>query len=184
MSWSDTPDPNSNLKFHFFLLGLALFNVLYGIGLLSVPLIAWVLARWLFMFLAVLDRKAAERAVGEWNGRYYAFSDRQLRVHWDEAGIWVDADDLFRAAGRSPDQGGRKRIRLRLGAQGYCVPAGLERECLSQESALLYLAGLDDDLSCKLRRWLEREVFPNIISLRERNADAYRQFVRSDPDGR
>ncbi|MBS1143223.1 MAG: hypothetical protein H6R14_629 [Proteobacteria bacterium] len=175
-NWSGLSDPNSNLRFHAFLLGVAALNAYFGNFLMSVPLIAWVLARWILMGASRLKHHAEEAALGDWNGRYFAFDGRQVRVHWDATAIWVDVEDLMRAAGRQPDQATLGRIRLRIGAADCQVPSGTDRLCFSDQGAVAYLDGLSDMAAQKVHRWLTREVLPNIVRLRERQSDAFRRF--------
>lgn len=182
MNWSTLSDPNTNLKFHAFLLGLALLNARFGFAMMSIPLVAWVAARWIVMGASWLKRRAAEQAVGEWNGRYYAFDGRQVRFYWDAKRTWVDADDLFCVANRRPDGALRERVRLRLGNESFREPPGVGRLCFSDEGAVEYLKGLSDEGAWKVRRWLEREVLPNIVRLRDMQSESYRAFRLDEPD--
>lgn len=176
MNWSGLSDPNTNLRFHAFLLGVAGLNAYFGNFLMSVPLIAWVLARWILMGASRFKEHAEEAAIGDWNGRYYAFDGRQVRLHWDAATIWVDVEDLMRVVGRQADQATLGRIRLRIGEADCRVPVGLDRLCFTDRGAVAYLEGLSDMAAQKVNRWLTREVLPNIVRSREMQSDAFRRF--------
>lgn len=126
------------------MLGLALLNARYGFAMMSIPLAAWVVARWIVMGVSWLKCRAAVRAVGDWNGRHYAFDGRRVRFYWDAKRTWVDADDLFRVANRRPDGALRERIRLRIGEDSFREPAGVGRLCFSGDGAIDYLKGLSD----------------------------------------
>lgn len=170
--------PDTNWKFHLFLLALA-FGVMPfagAWGMLSVPLIAWVVARWTIMAISGAKRDAELRAYREWNGRYFAYDDGQVRIHWDDDGIWLVAADVFRAMGRAPDAIERRKLSVRLGAGGYGRPPGIEADCFSEGGVLRYLASLKEEETRRFRRWLEREVFPNIRRLREADADNYKRY--------
>ena len=54
MNPSEPSNPNTNLKLHFVLIGVAVINIVYGVWFISVPLLAWVLARWVIMGVAAL----------------------------------------------------------------------------------------------------------------------------------
>lgn len=176
MTWSGLSDPNTNLKFHLFLLAFSLINVFYGIALLSLPLIAWVISRWVVMFFSELSSLAEEEAVGEWNGRYYAYDDQQVKIHWDSAGPWIEAADIFRLLGEQPEALIRERIRRRVGADDFRVHDTLGVECFSAKGASAYLSGRSDLAARKILNWLERNVFPNLERLREKDAPAWRDF--------
>lgn len=173
MNYSGLSDPNTDLRLHVVLLAVAGANAWFGVPFLSIPLAAWVAARWIVMGVSFLKHRAEVRAVQAWQGRYFAFDGRQVRLHWDEAAVWIEAEDLFHAANRRPDAKTLGRIRRRIGEADFCVPPDLNKPCFSAEGALNYLAGLDDEVAHKLRRWLTREVLPNLDRLRERKADHF-----------
>ena len=176
MNWSGLTDPNTDFRLHAFVLGAALLNLVFGFPFLSIPLFAWVAARWIVMGFGALKRHAEERALAEWNGRYFAYDDKQVRVHWDDSATWIEAEDIFRIIGRKPDPTTRERIRLRIGSERFCVPEAVGRECFSGDGVLDYLAAFEEDEPRKLRRWLEREVFANLASLRERGTEHFKRY--------
>lgn len=168
MNPSEPSNPNTNLKLHFVLIGVAVINIVYGVWFISVPLLAWVLARWVIMGVAALKDSAAARAIGDWNGRYFAYDDRQIRIYWDDRSTWVVAEDVFRAIDRLPDEKTRQRIAVRLGAASFCTPESIGKACFSRQGVRDYLAGLDGEGPMRLGRWFEREVFANLDRLQAR----------------
>lgn len=183
MNWSGLSDANSNLRLHVVLLGLAAINAYVGMPFLSVPLVAWVAARWIVLGLSALKHRAHVRAVGEWNGRYYAFDDRQVRVYWDAAQGWIHAGDLLKTVGRQLEGSALQRIRLRLGEADFRVPEGLDEPCFSETGAVNYLRGVSGDRAWQVRNWLERAVLPNLASLREKQSATYRRYQLPEDEG-
>lgn len=172
-------DPDTNLKLHGAVLLLAGINATYGLGiarLLSLPAIAWVLARWVFMFLSWLKHRAYENALSEWNGRYFEHEGQQVRIYWDDTETWIACADVFRLLGRSPDTIERKKITVRVGAGHLKDDDGLETACFSSQGVMKYLASLKEEETRAFRRWLERQVFPIVQRHRETGNNNYRQY--------
>ena len=172
MNLSGLPDPNSNIKLHAVLILLGLFNVYFGFPWYSIPIFAWVIARWLVMGIGFLKRDAEERALKAWHGRYYAFDGQQVRIHWDDDAIWVEARDIFKAIKRKPDSTSLRRIQQRLGAE-LTTPTQIGVPCFSPAGAIQYLAAMSDRDAIQCRLWLERDVFPNIRRSRQLSTDSH-----------
>ena len=178
MSVRDDFDPNTNTPFHLFLLALAFGGIWLTSGittLLSVPLIAWVASRWIVAGFGYLARKGEAAAVQDWNGRYFAYRELQVRIFWDEEHIWIKATDVFNVLRESPDAISRKKIAARLGKDGYRVPSGKLGECFSETGIATYLNGFRDLETAQFRRWLEREVFVILDKQRECATSAFEQ---------
>jgi hypothetical protein len=160
------PGPDADLRLHLALLALAVaVMLLLGLpmGLVAVPLIAWVLSRWTVNGFSWLARRGEADALHDWNGRYFAFDDRQVRIHWDDRNIWVVADDVFSLLAMDPDATERRKIAIRLGVRKLLQPPGLKDECFSEEGLAKFLASLRRrNDAARIQAWFERQVFPMI----------------------
>lgn len=151
------------------LLSLVAFGLWFSSGVsffLSLGLLGWVLSRWIVEGFCFLARKGEAAAVTEWNGRYFAYYEHQVRIAWDEKQIWINAD-VFLVLGLSPDGITRKTIAARLGSDGYGVPSSKAGECFSEAGIAAYLAGFSDLKAAQFSRWLERNVFAVLSKQRE-----------------
>lgn len=170
MGVRDDFDPNTNKPFHFFLLGVVAFGLWFSSGVsffFSVYLVGWVLSRWIVEGFGFLARKGETAAVAEWNGRYFAYYENQVRIVWDRQHLWVNAADVFLVLGLSPDDITRKTIAARLGQDGYAIPSRNAGECFSELGIATYLNGFSDLKTAQFRRWLERDVFAVLTKQRE-----------------
>lgn len=116
--------------------------------------------------LPALRRKAIADAWEPWNGRYYAFDNRQIRLYLIDGTIWVPARDVLTMVLPPPES---RELRI-LGAdygpipgqaklQGY-TEAGLLRLLATRSSARMPAHDL-----LRFKTWLENEAFPNIRRL-------------------
>ncbi|TRZ64570.1 MAG: hypothetical protein D4S02_10555 [Rhodocyclaceae bacterium] len=170
MSVRDDFDPNTNKPFHLFLLGIVAFGLWFSSGvsfLLSAFLVGWVFSRWIVEGFGFLASKGEAAAVAEWNGRYFAYYENQVRIVWDRTHIWVNAADVFLVLGLSPDAVTRKKISARLGLNGYGIPSKKAGECFSEQGIAAYLNGFNDLKTAQFRRWLERDVLAVLNKQRE-----------------
>jgi len=80
---------------------LFLDDVKSGTGTLSLVLVAPFWAMWLlwplYRGLRAWWRWQHDSAWAEWNGAYYEFDGRQVRVLMEGDSIWIVADDVFDA---------------------------------------------------------------------------------------
>lgn len=170
MQGQEMSNPNTNLKLHLGLVAFALLAMYLGGWFVAVPLLAWVAARWVIMLVSALKRRTAEQALADWQGRYFAFDDRQIRILAEDDALWVVAEDVFKALDRPSDAKSRQRVALRLDGARFCQPAAIGRDCFSRAGVIDYLGGLAGETPMKMRRWFEREVFPSFDRQREREA--------------
>ena len=74
-----------------------------GVGALSLILVAPFWGLWLlwptYRFIRAWWRWQYEGAWAEWNGTYYEFDGRQIRILMQGDSIWFSADDVFDALG-------------------------------------------------------------------------------------
>lgn len=175
-------DINTSKPFHVFLLAFVGFGLWLSNGTsfwLSLPLVGWVLARWIVQGFSALRQVAEADATEAWNGRYFSYDDVQVRIFWDDEQTWVRAADVYALMGLSPDAVSRRKIAARLGPADYRRLAGEAGECFSAPGVLRYLNGFADLRAAKFRRWLEREVFATLAKQRECATGAFERHKLS-----
>lgn len=118
-----------------------------------------------------------------WMGCYFAYEGQQVRVHWDATTLWVNAQDIFDLLGECPDRIERKKLAARLGNGQLISPCDLTAACFAETAVTRYLNAQRKGDAYKVRRWLEREVFPNIRRLRENGGDQYLQHALDGGEG-
>jgi len=170
MGIRDDFDFNTNKPFHVFLLGVVAFGLWFSSGVsffFSVYLVGWVVSRWIVEGLGFIARKGEAAASAEWNGRYFAYYEHQLRIVWDAKQMWINSADVFAVLGLSPDGITRKAIAARLGRDGYGIPSKAAGECFSEAGLAIYLNGFGDLKTAQFRRWLERDILAMLAKQRE-----------------
>ena len=133
---------------------LGVWTIGPGVLLFAIPLIAWFASRALVHGTPGIARVASDAAVAEWQGRYYAFDDFQVRVYEDDDRLWFAVPDVLRAIRwkRLP-QGfaATQRHRLRR-VEG-------KRLDVTDLAGLEALLGASREQDCgRLLRWARREV--------------------------
>jgi hypothetical protein len=100
-----------------------------------------------------------ERALGQWQGNYYSWNDRQIRVMERRNAVWVVSEDVLRAAGVKPDAAMFKM--LESGRPGYGAIPGTDYMGFSEKGVLEFLRERqrDNPEIIKLVLWFERDVF-------------------------
>jgi len=131
----------------------------------SSPLWAAAFARHLLELLPFVKRKAERDAMEKWNGRYYAFGDRQLRLFLVDDVIWIPAADVAPLLDPPPDA-----RELRVLAADYGNVPGQKHKGYTEAGLLRLLTtrtatrrATHDAIRFKL--WLEKEAFPNVRRL-------------------
>jgi hypothetical protein len=129
------------------------------------PLWAWSLAPWAVEIFPAIRRRAMHDAWEPWNGRYYAFDNRQIRLFLIEDVIWVPVKDVALFVKPQPEA---RELRL-LGADYGTIPgqkqpgyteAGLLRLLSTRSSRRMAAHEL-----IRFKHWLQSEAFPNIRRL-------------------
>ena len=148
------------------------------IGVLNVPIIAYVFAR--YVVKAAMDDAPhwARRFIYRgWHGKYRAFEDRRVRVIDGERDTpsRVFAADIFEILGATPSAVDLAKLEARYGAQFVRGTEGLAEDewLFTDEACLAYVRGHMDDQRTprgrdahKLALWLERSVFMPIDNRR------------------
>lgn len=147
-----------------------LSGMLQGLGAMRLPFVmaatgpmwAWSLAPYLVEIVPALRRRAMHDALAPWNGRYYAYDNRQIRLYLIDDMIWVPARDVATLVQPPPDA---RELRI-LGADYGTIPgqqmhgytdAGLLRLLTTRTSNRMAPHAL-----MRFKNWLEKEAFPNL----------------------
>jgi hypothetical protein len=142
------------------LLPITAFAVrLVGAG--ALPMLAlWgvVLAVPLVELGASLLRLARILPVRAWDGRWYEFDSRQVRVFEQPEHSWIAAEDVFACLGEIADDVTLERFEARYGRLGFRAPPGEKLTSFSEAALRRYLSTRTDPRSREFSRWLERDV--------------------------
>ncbi|MGH6608721.1 MAG: hypothetical protein ACRECQ_00540 [Burkholderiaceae bacterium] len=141
---------------------LLLRDVRVGQGALSAILVAPFWAAWLlwplYRVARVLWRWQHHSAWGEWNGTYYEFDSRQIRVLLQENSIWIVADDVFDALNLHGRQRDPSRVRQIAGRDGLTQPPGSRLLAFTEVGIKAWLDRRTDASAHKFSYWLEKQV--------------------------
>jgi len=114
-----------------------------------------------------LKRHAENKALQEWTGNYYQWSNQQIRIIEKEGNVWVMDEDLLNAAGLKLDKNLRRKLQISYG--GYALIPGTQQHGFTETAVLEFLSGKQarDPEIIKLKLWFEREVFFTLRRKRE-----------------
>jgi hypothetical protein len=107
---------------------------------------------------AAFLRAARILPVKAWNGRWYEFDGRQIRVFEQPEHSWIAAEDVFACLGEVADDVTLARYESRYGQLGFRPPPGEKLVCFSEAALRRYLSMRSDQRSREFSRWLERDV--------------------------
>lgn len=93
-----------------------------------------------------------------WNGRYFEFDGRQMRVLLDENDIHVVADDVFAALDLRGGARAADRVRLAAGRDGLRSLPPLRELVFTERGLTAWLERRTDEKAVRFGRWFEREV--------------------------
>ena len=145
-------------------IGGALFlsDVKAGTGALSLVLVAPFWGVWLlwptYRFVRLWWRWQYKGGWGEWNGTYYEFDGRQIRIFMDGDSIWIAADDVFDALGLQGRQRNVARVREIAGRDGLTRPPGSRLLAFSEIGIRAWLDRRTDTVAHKFSYWLDKQV--------------------------
>jgi hypothetical protein len=143
----------------------------FALGLvLSAPF--WILwALWpLYRGWGWLARRASHSRWRDWDGSYYEFDGRQVRVLADGDALWFAADDVFDALGLAGRQRDPERGRLVAGRDGLAQHPDSGLLVFSEAGLRAWLERRTDPDALKFRRWIELQVIEPHRRRRERGA--------------
>lgn len=148
-----------------FALAAALLVVLLSIGVAPVliPFLAvfgglialwpaWRGGRWLW-------REMKEGPQQPWQGAYYEFDGRQVRILFDEDGqVWLAADDILDVFGLAGHARDRERIRLIAGRDGLRRAPGTALQCFTERGLRAWLERRSERRVAQFTHWLDTQV--------------------------
>jgi len=141
----------------------------FGLGaILAAPFWAlwllWALYRAARLGLRILR----EAAWQEWNGRYYEFDGRQIRILLDDEAIWFAAADVFDALGTEPYARDPERVRQIVGRDGLRQAPDSSLLYFSQKGLAAWLDRRTERTATQFARWVETQVVGPYRRRRER----------------
>lgn len=145
-------------------IGGALFldDIRAGQGALSLLLVAPFWGLWLlwpvYRSARALWRWQHESGWVEFNGTYYEFDGRRIRILTQEDSIWIVAADVFDALGLHGRQRNAARVREIAGRDGLVRPPGARLLAFSEIGIRAWLDRRTDATAHKFSRWLDKQV--------------------------
>ena len=145
-------------------IGGALFlnDLRAGQAALSLVLVAPFWALWLLWPVYRVGRAwwlwQNESAWGEWNGAYYEFDGRQIRVLTQDDSIWIVANDVFDALSLRGRQRSASRVRQIAGRDGLTCPPGWRLLAFTEKGMRAWLDRRTDPDAHKFSCWLDNQV--------------------------
>ena len=133
-----------------------------GTGALSLVLVAPFWGMWLlwpmYRFMRAWLRWKCEGVRADWNGTYYEFDGRQIRILTQGDSIWIAADDVFDALGLEGRQRHVARVREIAGRDGLIRPPGSRLMAFSEIGIKAWLDRRTDTVAHKFSYWLDKQV--------------------------
>lgn len=113
-----------------------------------------------------------EGAWGEWQGNYYEFDGRQIRILFAGDAVWFVAADVLDALGIAGHQRNPERIRQIAGRDGLAVPPRSRLLAFSEVGLRAWLDRRTDLTAHKFRRWVDKQVLEPYRRRRDLDADS------------
>ena len=130
-----------------------------GIGLvLSAPFWAVWLMWPLYRGARVLWRALRHAGMEPWDGRYYEFDGRQVRILFDDESVWFAAADVFDALGTVPSARDPERVRQIVGRDGLRPAPVSGLLCFSEMGLAAWLDRRTERTATQFRRWVDTQV--------------------------
>lgn len=154
---------------------LFLSDIKAGTGAISLILVAPFWGAWLLWPLYRVGlgflRWQHGGAWAEWNGRYYEFDGRQIRIWMQGESIWLAAVDVFDALGLHGRQRDAARVREIAGRDGLVKPPGSRLLAFSEIGIRAWLDRRTDPAAHKFLHWLDKQVIAPHRKRQEIEAD-------------
>jgi hypothetical protein len=132
-------------------------DALVGVALTAPLWAAWLL--WLLWRASTALRGALARsAYGRWQGSYYEFDGRQIRVLVDDGEIYVVAADVFDALAIEPRGRAPERVRLLAGRDGLTRLPGEPLAVFTERGLRAWMERRRDAAAVKFGKWFEAQV--------------------------
>jgi hypothetical protein len=131
--------------------------------LIATAAAAWLLAPFAIDLVLGLRRHARHSVHGKWQGRYYSFGMRQIRLYLDEDTIWIAEPDLRAILVPPP---GEREWRLLGPEQGSIPGHDTLRGCTEAGLATMLKNRTAHRRAShemiRFKWWLENEAYPNL----------------------
>lgn len=107
----------------------------------------------------LLWRQMLDASMQPWQGSYYEYDGRQIRVLVDDIdGLWISAADVFDALGLTGTARDIDRARLVAGRDGLRAAPGERLLCFTERGLSAFLERRTDVRSALFQRWLHAQV--------------------------
>lgn len=103
-----------------------------------------------------------------WNGSYYEYDGRQVRVLFDDDAIFVVAADVHAVLGLEGRATAPVRVRAIAGRDGLVRVEGVRDDVFTERGLAAWLQRRTDGKSVSFRRWFETQVIAPHRRRRER----------------
>lgn len=141
---------------------LLLTDIRAGTGAVSLVLVAPFWGFWLlwpaYRALRAWWQWQSDSVSAEWNGTYYEFDGRQIRMLMQGDSIWIAAADVFDALDLHGRQRDAARVRQIAGRDGLVKPPGTRLLAFSEIGIKAWLDRRTDPVAHKFSRWLDKQV--------------------------
>lgn len=118
----------------------------------------------------VLLRWLQESGWHEWNGQYYEFDGRQVRILFDGDDIWFAAADVFNSLNTPRSARDPERVRQIVGRDGLMEAPGSNLLSFSEKGLAAWLDRRTDRTASHFSRWVESQVVQPFRRRRELEA--------------
>ena len=124
----------------------------------------------LYRFARTLKRWLGHSGWQEWNGQYYEFDGRQIRILFDGDDIWFAAADVFEALDTPRQARDAERVRQIVGRDGLRAAPGSNLLSFSEKGLAAWLDRRTDRTASLFARWVETQVVQPFRRRRELDA--------------
>jgi hypothetical protein len=94
-----------------------------------------------------------------WQGAYYEFDGRQIRILFDDEGqAWLSADDVLDVFGLQGHARDRERLRLIAGRDGLRAAPGTQLACFTERGLRAWLERRTERMAGQFAHWLNTQV--------------------------
>jgi hypothetical protein len=126
----------------------------------------------LYRGLRVWASWLAEGAWSDWQGDYFEFDGRQIRILFAGDAVWFVAADVFDALGITGHQRNPERVRQVAGRDGLAVPPSGRLLAFSEVGLRAWLDRRTDLTAHKFRLWVDKQVLEPYRRRREFGVDS------------
>jgi len=134
----------------------------------TVPILALCLLWVLWRGGGRLWHWARGASLAAWNGSYFEFDGRQIRVLFDDGDIYLVADDVFAALDLARGDAAVERARVAAGRDGIRAPPQARELAFTERGLAAWLERRQAEQAVRFQRWFEREVAAPYRKRRER----------------